>query len=258
MAILNLRLRYFQDSTPLDVPHREENFIRRHVHMQLPIAQTALVLVDVWNTHFIESWIERAVETIEKSVVPALETARQAGLTIVHAPSPVVAETYAELEHHRVAEPVPEPDWPPSEFRARTGEYAAFCGPRQQLPGIPDLWEEENQLRMSPTIEVKHGDFVIATGQQLHELARESSILHLVYAGFATNWCILNRDYGMRAISRRGYNTMLLRDATMGVEYPDTVESCFATELSIREVETQIGFSASNEDFLKACRQTMD
>ena len=111
---------------------------------------------------------------------------------------------------------------------------------------------------MSPAIEVDDDDFVIATGQQLHHLAKERSILHLIYAGFATNWCILNRDYGMRAISRRGYNMILLRDATMGVEYPDTVEACFATELSIREVETQIGFSASNEDFFAACRRVGD
>ena len=90
----------------------------------------------------------------------------------------------------------------------------------------------------------------------MHDLARERGIVHLIYAGFATNWCILNRDYGMRAMARRGYNMILLRDATMGVEYADTVETCFTTELSIREVETQIGFSACNEDFFAACRRT--
>jgi nicotinamidase-related amidase len=77
--------------------------------------------------------------------------------------------------------------------------------------------------------------------------------LHLIYAGFATNWCILNRDYGMRSMARYGYNLILLREATMGVEYPDTVDECFATELAIREVETQLGFSASNAHYLTAC-----
>jgi hypothetical protein len=41
----------------------------------------------------------------------------------------------------------------------------------------------------------------------------------------------------------------------MGVEYPDTVDECFATEIAIREVETQIGFTASNEDFFAACHR---
>ena len=46
-ADLNLRVRYFQDSTPSDVPCREENFLRREIPMVLPIDRTALVLVDV-------------------------------------------------------------------------------------------------------------------------------------------------------------------------------------------------------------------
>ena len=61
MSELDLRVRYFQDSTPLDIPCREENFVRRQIKMLLPLEQTALVLVDVWNVHFIESWIERCL-----------------------------------------------------------------------------------------------------------------------------------------------------------------------------------------------------
>ena len=49
MATLDLTVRYFQDATPEGVPCREENFIRREISMALPLAQTALVLVDVWE-----------------------------------------------------------------------------------------------------------------------------------------------------------------------------------------------------------------
>ena len=45
----------------------------------------------------------------------------------------------------------------------------------------------------------------------------------------------------------------MLREATDGVEFPDTVEAGIATEMAVREVEVQIGFSASNADFLAAC-----
>ncbi|MBV7335367.1 hypothetical protein KFU94_45430 [Chloroflexi bacterium TSY] len=65
MPKITLPVRYFQDSTPLDVPCREENFVRREIEMELPLAQTALVLVDVWNIHFIESWLERAKQVIK-------------------------------------------------------------------------------------------------------------------------------------------------------------------------------------------------
>ena len=93
----------------------------------------------------------------------------------------------------------------------------------------------------------------MATGDQLHDLLRANGLLHLVYVGFATNWCILNRDYGMRAMAQRGYNMILLRDATMGVEFPDTLAAEMATEMAIREVEQQLGFSAAKDDFLAAC-----
>ena len=39
----------------------------------------------------------------------------------------------------------------------------------------------------------------------------------------------------------------------MWVEYTDTLDECFATEMAIREVEQQLGFSASNADFIAAC-----
>ena len=249
MATLRLRVRYFQDSTPQGVPCREENFIRREIDMDLPVDQTALVLVDVWNAHFIESWLERAADVTRQAVAPALQKARDAGITVVHAPSPEVADQFVQLKRHRPPDPQPVPAWPPAEFRHREGVYAAYRGPRSQPPGIPGIPD----LGISPAIEVLDEEFVIATGQQLHELLMERRILHLLYVGFATNWCIRNRDYGMPAMARRSYNTILLRDATMGVEYPDTVATCLATEIAIRECEQQNGFSASNADFFAAC-----
>ena len=100
MRTLDLRVRYFQDSTPIEVPCREENFVRREITMPLPIEQTAFVLVDVWNVHFIESWIERAKDVTVNAIVPALNAAREAGLTIVHAPCPEVAGQFPQLNRH--------------------------------------------------------------------------------------------------------------------------------------------------------------
>lgn len=253
MKTLNLRVRYFQDSTPVDVPCRETAFIRREFEMPLPIEETALVLVDLWNVHFIESWIERAKQVTVDCVVPVLDAARTAGLTIVHAPSPPVAAQYPQLKRHKPPEPSTPSAWPPSDFRSRSGDYTVYRGPRSQPPGIGIHWDQlAPKLSMSPAIDVQEAEFVIATGQQLHELLEERRILHLIFAGFATNWCVLGRDYGIRSMARYGYNIVLLRDATTGVEFPDTYDNLFTTEIAIREVEQQYGFSASNSDFFQA------
>ena len=253
MKTLNLQVRYFQDSTPADVPCRETAFVRREFEMPLPISETALVLVDLWNVHFIESWIERAKQVTDDCVVPVIDTARQVGMTIVHAPSPSVAAQYSQLERHKPPQPSAPSTWPPANFRGRAGDYAVYRGPRSQPPSIGIHWDKlASQLSMSPAIDVLDDEFVIATRKQLHELLEEKRILHLIFAGFATNWCVLGRDYGIRSMSRYGYNIILLRDATTGVEFPDTYDNLFTTEIAIREVEQQYGFSASNVDFFTA------
>jgi len=257
LAALDLRVRYFQDSTPADVPCREEHFIRREISMELPVEAAALVLVDMWNVHFIQSWIERAQLITRERILPALQAARRAGLHVVHAPCPEVACQYPQAEKAPPAHPSPAPpgpDWPPLAFRHRQGDWAAYAGPRGQPPGIGLHWDKlKGQLAMSPAVEVRPEDTVVATGAQLHRVLAGRSILHLVYAGFAANWCLLGRDYGIRAMARRGYHIVALRDCTAGVEFPDTLEKGWVTEVALREIEQQYGFSASSADFIASC-----
>ena len=258
MSELSLPARYFQDSTPAGEPCREERFIRREVEVRLPVAQSALVLVDMWDRHFIDSWIERAARITTERVVPAVEAARQAGIHIIHAPSPPVACQYDQVESGLPTDVVspPGPDWPPASFRNREGEYAAFVGPRNQSPGIGSRWDVmKDDLGMTPEIEVAAADTMVETGAQMHRVLSRRGILFLIYAGFAANWCLMGRDYGIRAMSRYGYYILLLRDCTAGVEYPDTLEANLVTEMTIREVEQQYGFSTGNEAFLEACRR---
>lgn len=96
-------------------------------------------------------------------------------------------------------------------------------------------------------------DTVVETGAQMHRMLAQRGILHLIFAGFAANWCLMGRDYGIRAMSRYGYHILLLRDCTAGVEFPDTLENSLVTEMVIREVEQQYGFSVENEAFLTSC-----
>ena len=77
--------------------------------------------------------------------------------------------------------------------------------------------------------------------------------MHLIFAGFATNWCVLGRDYGIRSMSRYGYNMVLLRDATTGVEFPDTYDNLFTTEIAIREVEAAVWVQRVECRFLCGC-----
>jgi len=160
--------------------------------------------------------------------------------------------------HHPEFMPTPGPSaepptWPPSTFRGiyRSGEYADFG--RDREPRLQEAIERYvTELKISNLVKPLPDELIIATGDQLHGLLAERRILHLIYAGFATNWCVIGRDYGIIAMNERGYNIVLVRDATTGVEFHDSVEELTATEIAIREVETKYAWSTTTDAFIAA------
>ena len=46
---------------------------------------------------------------------------------------------------------------------------------------------------------------------------------------------------------------ILIRDATTGVEFHDTVNNLTATEIAIREIETKYAWSTLTNDVVSAC-----
>jgi len=254
--ILRIPCRYYRVYTNLDVPCREENF--HFVEQVLPISaeQAALVVVDVWATHYIDSTIARARRITAEKIVPVIAAARQAGVAVIHAPSPWIVEK--QFPEYKLPATDEQPasggaEWPPREFRGiyRGGEYAAFGRPWEPILDVT-YKRYETELRVAPAVLPVEGDYLISTGAQLHALLAEKGILHLFYVGFNTNWCVLGRDYGIIAMNERGYNAILIRDATTGIEGHDTVDELTATDMAIREVETKHGWTTDTAAFLAA------
>ncbi len=52
-----------------------------------------------------------------------------------------------------------------------------------------------------------------------------------------------------------GYRLFLIRDATLGVESPDTFDERIATRWAIRYFEAHYGDSITLADFVKACEE---
>ena len=154
----------------------------------------------------------------EKHILPVLQEFRAAGMTVVHAPAPETAQRYSSfIAHPEVRLPPPSVSgWPPREFRSKEGEYAGFAKPDE--PYLKEYGRTSGPRMIIPCLEPVLGDVVISNGEQLHRVCEEREVLHLFFAGFATNICVEHRDYGMRAMQARGYNVILLRDGTTGIE----------------------------------------
>lgn len=231
---VHLRPRYHRWHVDPGVDWVESNTTYAQLDWHVPRQQCALVVLDVWDRHYLKDTEARAEGIIQQRLRPLLKQWRSAGLPVVHAPSPSQARAHPQWLQMPGwdAPPWPQDDsWPPREFRRSEGPYADY-----KLPDEPRDGEREAHraaLKIHPDAQPVEGEAVIATGQELHLWCREQGVLFLVFAGFNTNACILHRDYGTIDMSRRGYTVLIVRDCTTGMESADTHKSLGQTNNAI-------------------------
>jgi nicotinamidase-related amidase len=114
-------------------------------------------------------------------------------------------------------------------------------------------WSGWAELDIAAPLKPTDGETMIVTTDQFDRWLRERGIDTLVYAGFCTNLCILDSPAAMRAMAGRGYRCVLLRDATLAVEFPDTIDDRTNTRVALRYIEAWVGYTASTADFVRAC-----
>lgn len=197
----------------------------RTLNWQVPLSQVALVALDIWDRDCHADMRARDDSVTRERIVPLVAACRAAGLLIVHAPSPPIAQRHPNWAD-RTAGEVPQavwprsPVWPPQEFRRKQQPYDGFIRPDDDDRAA--AWAICDMAEFHPLVQ-PHGDEpVVATGEELHRLCTERQILHLLYVGFHTPGCMTGRSYGLTQMQARGYHIILLRDCTNGMESHET------------------------------------
>lgn len=233
---LNIRPRYHRWHVDPGVEWLETNTGYAYLDWAIPLSQVALVLVDVWQRHYIKEPEERAEIIINNNLLPVVTKCREEGLQIIHAPSRKVA-----MRSPNWVKLAPGPDrfyppdnWPSSDFREKKNVYKPFGRPfepreaeRLALP----------PLDFHPKIVPVGNEAVICSGEELHQYCKKKGILFLLYAGFNTNGCIISRTYGAINMTNRGYEALLLRDCTTGMESKETQAELKQTNAAILLLE---------------------
>lgn len=263
---MRLRARYYQQfdaDHSLDVP-AEAYGGWKSAEVDLSSEHTALAIMHAWDTGSPETfpgwW--RAVEylpradAILRNVFPRLlEATRRAGLRIFH----VVGggSYYRHLADYTdtVAIAGPHPDPPeaiePDETLEALRRFRAehvFVGRHNEADvarGAAAL-DFANEARPAP------GEMIAENGHQLFALCRTFGVNHLVYAGFAVNWCLLLSPGGMAEMARHGILCSVLADATTAVENRETARRQLAKEIALWRVALAFGFVFETSDFIKA------
>jgi nicotinamidase-related amidase len=91
-------------------------------------------------------------------------------------------------------------------------------------------------------------------GDQLAALCRAHGINHLVYVGFAINWCLLMSPGGMVDMARHGCLCSTIREAVTAVENRETAREEREKAQALWRVAVEFGFVFGLDDFLANLR----
>lgn len=234
--------------------------------IDLPLDQTALILIDTWDIERGRSKKSSAID-IAKDIRSVLEMARRHNMLVLHAPHRPIGWDGINHEARNIdfrgptdtprtnlpkwvqEKKIPDNQWPPVEFIFRVGEYSKYSRysnpsyiPYPKILGIhQDLLPQKRKK-----------EFISSSLNDIQKIFQEHKILHLLYVGGATNKCVVQRRVGIRNMSALGYNTIIIRGATVGSELQSTRDSRRVTKAAILDIEINNGFSVDINDLLSA------
>ena len=256
-----LKTRYYR-ALPADTAGHEEEVLR------LSVGEVALAGVHCWNIGLPDGppidhnyvagcgWPEAQAESgriMVEVIRPTMDIARRVGMAVCHIEPDDFDKYYPGVPSRRS----PKNDEMARLLRRRTdrwnvqrGTEAARISERSGNENAPD----------SPTQRMKRAEVVSPVGDeplvfyttQLDKYLQKRGVTTIIYTGFATDMCVLNSEGAGRMMVDAGYRCILMRDATIGVETPDTYPERLATRYGVHRFEIGVGNSTTFEDFKTA------
>jgi nicotinamidase-related amidase len=108
------------------------------------------------------------------------------------------------------------------------------------------------QLDFASTARPVGTEGIAENGDQLAALCRTHSINHLIYVGFAINWCLLMSPGGMVDMKRHGCICSTIAEAVTAVENRETARDEREKQQALWRVAVEFGFVFHLSDFIGA------
>ena len=217
--------------------------------LKIDPAKCCIVVVDMWSYHWCSTWCGRTGAMIPR-MNRTFEAARKLGMTVVFAPTEC-ASTFAGTPHREIMAALPyHPTPEPAEVNLP--DFGLPCG---DMCGAPYPCQiNYGHYGQDPRLVVADGDLVSSGPQELYNLCQERGITHLIYAGGATNMCLVGKPEGMVPMARLGMDCLIARKINEGYTEGESSEALDAnTAACVAHIEKHLGASVSLEDeFRKA------
>jgi hypothetical protein len=228
---------------------------------------TAVVSMHAWDAGTFEEfpgwwrvvpYIPRSIAILRDVYPGVLAAVRASTLPLFH----VVGggDYYKALPGYKRAvelagpSPEPLPKVESDSIRDRAAEFKRVNGyPTER--NEPDIQRGFKQLDFPKEARPQDDEGIAENGHQLFALCKDHGINHLVYLGFAINWCLLLSPGGMAEMQKYGLMCSALRQATTAVENKDSAEQEWCKELALWRVALAFGFVFDVDDFVTAIKQ---
>ena len=265
MAIAKIPAGYYQQfdaDYSLDNPGLGYGGWRRS-DIKIDTAHTAFVVMHAWDTGSPEEYAGwyRAVEYFSRAehicrevFPPMLAAIRSSGMRLFHVvgggryhenhPGYRAAIELAGPETETV---VPVAGDPVYDELNRFRVERVFPGARNTA----DIERGLARVDFAPQARPVSDEGVAENGRQLAALCRADGINHLIYMGFAINWCLLMSPGGMLDMRRYGVICSAIRQAVTAVENRETATTEAAKELALWRVSLAFGFVFDMQDIME-------
>jgi nicotinamidase-related amidase len=219
--------------------------------------RTVIIVCDMWDQNWCKGATTRAL-TMVPSMNQVLDAARNAGITIIHAPSETMA-FYRDAPGRKLVQSAPPVRTPfpiPSWINPDTAREAPY--PIDDSDGgcndTPRCTQGRPWTRQVSTLKIMDGDGISDDGQEIYSFLRQRGITNVVLMGVHLNFCVLGRSFGVRAQTHLGMNVVLARDLTQALynhRMPPHVSLTQADSLMVAHIERYWAPSIPSDDLLK-------
>lgn len=265
---MRVRTRYYQqfDADPALAAPGEGYGGWRAAELELAPEHTALVVMHAWDCgtpdeypgwHRAVEYIPRAYAICRDVLPPLLAAWRGAGLELFHVVASSPSAYYRAHPGYLRARALAGPE-PPAPARARPDPaYDALWRFRSEhvFPGQhnrEDIARGQAAMGFCAGAEPLGSEGIAENGHQLHALCREAGVNHLIYTGFAINWCLLMSPGGMADMQPRGYLCSAVRDAVTAVENKESARAQGHRAEGLWRVALAFGYVYDSADLVRA------
>lgn len=177
-------------------------------------ARPALVICDVWDTHWCAT-ARRQADDLAPRIDRLAAGVSRAGGVVIHAPSQT--ERFYESSHQFIRAREAATQLPARRARPTiavpryaTCPCAEPCPPPDESEAWPWPWR-----RQHPAIGIGSEDFVACEdGGAVYGILRQESLAPVALCGLHLDQCVLDRPFGARALWAAGIDVMTLEDLT--------------------------------------------